>query len=242
MVSEKATTSLNQPSLSIVLPCYNPISGWEQKVIASIQNIQERSNLKELIIVNDGSDRNIDSEIDSIKKQIPFLVYESYNTNRGKGYAIRKGLSKACSDIIIYTDIDFPYTTESFFRIHDVLTKGEIQIAAGVKEAVYYNNIPAFRKYISKILRKMIAIGLKIKVADTQCGLKGMQHQAKVIWLEGTIDRYLFDLEAIYNASKKNFSIVAVPVTLREGVVFSTISTKMLLSELRNFLKIILRR
>src|SRR5690606_1861103 len=141
-----------------------------------------------------------------------------------------------------YTDIDFPYTIESLVDIYSALKSPEHKIVIGVKDEQYYHSVPVFRKWISKSLRKMITIAFKIKTADTQCGLKGIRSSAKHIWLEGKIDRYLFDLEAIYNATKKNIPIITLPITLREGVSFSKIPIQRLIKEVRNFLTLVMHK
>jgi glycosyltransferase involved in cell wall biosynthesis len=230
---------LQPPTLSIVLPCYNPTENWEKKVVSNVHKIAQETSLKELIIVNDGSSKNLSAAVDFIRNNCNAdFTYIHYSENRGKGYAIRMGLAKVTSDIIIYTDIDFPYRHESFMEIYKALEEEESDIVIGVKEKSYYQDVPFSRKLISKALRKMIALLLHIKITDTQCGLKGMRQETKYIWEHGTINRYLFDLEAVYNASKRKLSLKAVPVVLREGVVFSKIPFTLLLGELKNFLKI----
>jgi glycosyltransferase involved in cell wall biosynthesis len=230
---------LQKPTLSIVLPCYNPTESWDQKVVDSVRQIAAEANLQELIIVNDGSLHDLSKAVNFIRENCDTtFIYIQYPENRGKGYAIRTGLTKATSDIIVYTDIDFPYRHESFMDIYKALEEEESDIVIGVKEKSYYYDVPFTRKVISKTLRKMIALLLHIKITDTQCGLKGMRQYTKYIWERGTIDRYLFDLEAVYNASKKKMKLKAIPVALREGVVFSKIPFKLLLRELKNFLKI----
>jgi glycosyltransferase involved in cell wall biosynthesis len=239
MVPENRILILQQPTLSIILPCYNPTGNWDKKVVNSVRQIAAETNLKELIIVNDGSSKDLSVAVDFIRRNCHTqFIYAHYAGNRGKGYAIRTGLAKATSDLIVYTDIDFPYTHESFMEIYYALEAEEGDIVIGIKETSYYQNVPLGRRIISKALRKMIALLLHIKITDTQCGLKGMQQQTKYIWERGTINRYLFDLEAVYNASKRKLSLKVVPVVLREGVVFSKIPFTLLLGELKNFLKI----
>ncbi len=45
----------------------------------------------------------------------------------------RKGVEQsAASDFYIYTDVDFPYTGESFQNVIDTLVGGNVNVAAGV--------------------------------------------------------------------------------------------------------------
>ena len=96
--------------LTIVLPCYNPVHGWEKQVLEGYDSVVTHLGFKpELIVVNDGSSSNIDeSAIDFLKKSIADFRFESYSINRGKGAALRYGIEKATATKVIFTDIDFP--------------------------------------------------------------------------------------------------------------------------------------
>ena len=226
-----------QESLSIILPCYSPVPDWEKNVVENVARIRAQMPLQELIIVNDGSKQDLTQAVQYIRRQVPVdFHYIHYPNNRGKGYAIRRGLEQASCPLIIYTDIDFPYTLDSLKEIYVTLEKPTNAIVIGVKDEKYYNTVPPLRKWISKSLRKMIALTFNLATADTQCGLKGIRSDVKNIWLEGKIDRYLFDLEAIRNASKKNIPVIPLPVTLRDGVSFSKIPFLRLMKEVKNFL------
>ncbi|WP_165836285.1 glycosyltransferase family 2 protein [Taibaiella soli] len=225
--------------LSIILPCYNPLPGWHEHIITSIEKIRKEIAGVELILVNDGSPVDLSRDIAVLKKEIPGLKYIHYHENKGKGNAIRTGLSKAEGRYIIYTDIDFPYTHESFMRIYETLISDKCDIAVGVKDDLYYEHVPLLRKWTSKTLRFMTSRLLRISITDTQCGLKGLNQHAARILEQGQINRYLFDLEMIYNAERMHQRLLPVPVSLREGVSFSKVKMKILVREFTNFMTII---
>ena len=190
-------------------------------------------------MVNDGTSTISLTDIQKLKDIIPQFVNISYDVNKGKGYALREGIKTSNADVCIYTDIDFPYTTDSFIKIWDQIVKGKTDIAVGVKDKSYYKHVPAGRKFISKILRTGSKNILRLKISDTQCGLKGFNKKGKDIFLKTTINRYLFDLEFIFLVSRqKEVSMVPVEIELKENVQFSSMRTGILLSEGFNFLKI----
>lgn len=231
--------------LSIILPCYNPPPDWATHLLSSYSAITKAVQEHiELIVVNDGSHTNVDEDIlNTIRQHTPDFKYISYPENQGKGYAIRKGMKEAKGDILIYTDIDFPYTTESLLLIYTKLKTDACDIAIGVKGAAYYDHVPFLRKSISKFLRYLIRNFLNLPFTDTQCGLKGFTKTVLPTFLSTTIHRYLFDLEFIKLAhGKKKFRIEAIPVKLNEGVVFRKMNYKILIPELLNFIKVGFRR
>jgi glycosyltransferase involved in cell wall biosynthesis len=227
--------------LTILLPCYNPLPGWIENVIAKFNNIKTQIPGTKLVIINDGSEN-----LTPPKNFIPFnsmsdVLLLSYPANRGKGYALREGIKAAESDFIIYTDIDFPYTYDSFLKLYSTLLKENSDVAIGIRGEEYYRHLPKARVRISKLLKWFIKTFLRIPIADTQCGLKGMNQKGKQIFLRTTIDRYLFDLEFVFLAARNKLKIQPVEVELRPEIQLSKMNWKILLQEFGNFLKIFVR-
>ncbi len=228
-------------SLDIILPCFNPPPGWANNII----NVYKEISVKipgvtiKLFIINDGSSKIDAMEIDKINTITGGIKFISYSLNKGKGYALRKGVNESNAELVIYTDIDFPYTTLSFIKIWDQLNDGKTDIAVGVKNDNYYKHVPFSRRVISKILRSCTKFILKLKVSDTQCGLKGFNYKGKEVFLKTKINRYLFDLEFIFLASKNNaMALHPVEIELKENIQFSSMRSGVLISEGINFIKI----
>ncbi len=228
----------NQVSLSVVLPAYNPPTGWKEQVISSYKKILQEIPDAELIIVNDGS-KNLDlPELNSIQTFFKDFIPVSYTENKGKGYALREGVKRANGKLIIYTDIDFPYTHESLMNLFTELKSGKHDLLVGIRSEEYYTHLPKARVRISKILRWFIKKFLRIPTNDTQCGLKGFNQAGKTVFMQTTINRYLFDLEFIFLSARKKLAIKTVEVELKPGIVLSSMNWKILLQEFINFLKI----
>ena len=207
----------------------------------SLIQIQNEIHSVELIIVNDGStEQTLFDELKNLNSKIIFTPL-AYAENRGKGFALRHGVNKAKAEFFIYTDVDLPYTHESFLKVYSALKNDNADVAIGIRGEEYYNHLPKTRVRISKILRWFIKKFLRIPTDDTQCGLKGFNQKGKEIFLQTTINRYLFDLEFIFLAAKNNLNIKTVEVDLRSDVQLSTMSSKILLQEFGNFLKIFVK-
>lgn len=237
------TRKLEHTSLSLILPCYNPPKNWEKIVVDSVLSISEKLGYApELIIVNDGSTKNVEPEnIEFIRSAISNFNWISYNTNRGKGYALRKGVSEASGEQIIYTDIDFPYNEQSFFAVHEVLLH-DFDVVPGHRGKNYYAKTPFFRKLVSKTLRWILKTFLRLPTDDSQCGIKGFNKKGAVVFLDTRIDRFLFDLEFIKLASKRKLKVRVAEVELKPNVVFSKVNLRILLRESFNFLRVIFRK
>lgn len=226
--------------LSIILPYYNPPTNWELHVLDAYQTLQRKLLFHpEIIVVNDGSLIGQEKALDFLKNNIPNFKATGYEQNKGKGAALRHGVALAQGAKIIFTDIDFPYTTESCLSIWEALLTYDIVI--GIKDKTYYRHLPKARIWVSKFLRKMIGLFFRMPITDTQCGLKGFNQKGKTIFLDTTIDRYLCDLEFVYRSfrAKPPLKIASREVKLRDEVEFRKMNAKILISEFFNFLKIV---
>ena len=231
-------------TVSLVLPCYDPPAGWEHTICDNYRSfVQVTGGGGELILVMDGDSEDTDpAAIAYLKANIPQINIISYAVNRGKGYAIRQGVAAAGGDVILYTDVDFPYTLQSLMAVHDALCNDECDVAVGVKNDDYYRHVPFLRRVISRYLRFIIQLFLSMPVTDTQCGLKGFRKTVSPLFLNTTIDRYLFDLEFIRNCFKsKKYRVKAIPVALKENIQFRSMNYRILLPEMLNFARLLFK-
>ncbi len=231
--------------ISLILPCFNPQPDWEDTLCAQYALLQKEMQQDiELILVIDGmAKKETDAAVNRLNKQLPELKTIRYDTNRGKGYAVRKGVAAATGEIILYTDVDFPYTTDSIMKLYREITTAQTDIAIGIKDEAYYQHVPVARRMISKALRGLTGVLLSMPETDTQCGLKGFRKEVKPLFLATRIDRYLFDLEFLYMGYQtKQLKIAAIPVTLRDNITFRKMNYGILMPEMMNFAKLVLRR
>ncbi len=228
-------------SLTVVLPCYNPVEGWAENIIACFGAIKRQIPGTRLLLVNDGSLTISTEAIKSAFAGHTDIEVVSYAENKGKGYALRQGIGKADTDLIIYTDVDFPYTHNSFTKIYTTLAANHTDVAIGIRGEEYYTHLPKARVRISKLLRWFIKKFLRIPTDDTQCGLKGMNRAGKDVFMQTSINRYLFDLEFVFLSARKKLVIKTVEVQLRPEVVLSRMNFTVLSQEFGNFLKIFLK-
>ena len=229
--------------LSLILPVYNPAESWADMVLTKSKELKAvYPDIDfEAIVINDGS---VNSNFTDGKRKIQSASVKliEYAPNKGKGEALRTGVRASSGDIIIYTDIDFPYTIDSMSSIIRSLRDEKKNVVIGIKDQSYYDHVPPLRRFISRVFRFFVRLLLQIPTDDTQCGLKGFDQTGKAVFLKTTIGRYLFDLEFIFLASRdSSISIKTQPIKLREDVQFRKMNFGIIRNEAWNFLKILIR-
>lgn len=231
------------PSIDIVLPCFNPGNKWQEALITFHDAAKDKYRLH-FILVNDGSHNAVSilQQVDFIKENGVLIDYMGYDKNMGKGYALRYGVMASKSKYTLYTDVDFPFTNESMLRVIHVLIDETYDVALGYRAENYYKDTMSFyRKVLSRTFRWFIKNILKMSITDTQCGLKGFNEKGKKKFLATSINRYLFDFEFIYTTGKdKSVNMKPVEVKLKDGIAFSKMRLKILIQEIFNLLRVLL--
>lgn len=195
--------------------------------------------------MNDGSKTGIHPEdIALLDQEIGGFTYINSQINQGKGGALRDAVRQTTGKWVIYTDADYPYIIANAVEMFRLLSTNAADIVVGVRDEQYYDQLPIGRKIFSLSLKLMNYLFFpQLKVKDTQSGLKGFNQKGKEIFLKTRIPAFLFDMEFLVLASQNpEIRIQWIYVKAREGIVFSTMRAKTIMTELLNFASILFRR
>ena len=230
--------------LDIVLPIFNPSGKWHEIVLE--RYLELRSSLPDLqgklILVDDGSyPVHMESGLEYLTTRIPELLSIGYKENMGKGYALRSGLKVSDAAYCLMTDVDFPFTTQSMIDVVSHLKHNHVVV--GIRDDNYFKNLPIRRRILSKAVGLLVKIMFGLPIRDTQCGLKAVGKLGKEVFLDGKINSFIYDVEFLQAANKsKEVDIQQVEVTLNDGIIFSSMAISALARELKNILKLFLRK
>ena len=228
--------------ISVVLPVYNPSQGWADIVLTETANLIKLmpDDQFEFIMVNDGSANDAyQQEKQKMADSIVELI--EYHPNRGKGEALRTGVNASSGELIIYTDIDFPYSTDSMIKVINTLKSGAKDVVIGIKDSTYYDHVPPFRRFVSKLLRLFVRIFFRIPTDDFMCGLKGFNQKGKPVFQQTAIDRYLFDLEFMFLLSRHaDITTTTLEIRLKENIEFRQLNPKIIRTELTDLFRILI--
>ena len=196
-------TKKEQKELTIIIPAYQS----EKTIKNTISSLIKYFPQAEILIVNDGSIDNTKKIKDIFQEQIVYLENE---TNKGKGYSLRKGFAQAQGKYIIFTDADLPFKVQDIERVFQKLKQGNAIIIARREE--FYNDV-FYKKLFRPFLYFMLYLLFGFKYLDTQCGLKGFNKQAgKKILAASITNEFAIDIEILYLARKLNYPIAEIVV------------------------------
>lgn len=205
----------NKRLLSLIIPAYKQ----EKTIKEDIKNIQkslEESKYKyEIIVVVDGMLDKTYQQVKSLNDR-KVKVYR-YEENKGKGFAVRFGSTKASGDIIGFIDagMDIRANGISMMLEHFSWYNADIIIGSKlhpVSKVVY----PFQRKILSWGYRLVTRILFGLSVKDTQVGMKFFRKSVlKDILPRLLVKTYAFDIEMLAVAHYLGYTrIYEAPVEL----------------------------
>ena len=199
--------------LSVVLPLFNESEQIQEAITRIISTLEGLSY--KLILVDDGSTDNSVSLINDL--QLPQLQVISYSPNKGKGYALKQGISSISSEYGAYIDADLDIDPSSLIIGLNLLKKNpNLTMAIGSK--VHKDSIVQYsrtRKILSKTYRLLTTILFHLSVNDTQTGIKVFRtKEVKNSLVQVSANGWSFDLELLSFVQRDGGTFAEIPVNL----------------------------
>lgn len=201
--------------VSLIIPIYKQ----ERTIVKNLLNIRlALDNIRydyEIIAVVDGM---IDKSLKIIKEaKIPNVKTIGYIKNQGKAYAIRLGMSKAKGDYVMFMDSGMEIDPNGISMLLEHMEWYKADIIVGSKRhAASQVKYPTARKILSYGYYYLVKFLFKIKVKDTQAGIKVFRKRTLQSILPRLKERqFAGDLEILVAADTLGFKrIYEAPIKL----------------------------
>ena len=116
-----------EPCLTAVMPVYNEAATVAGVVVA----VLAQRPVRELIVVDDCSQDGTWSQLQELAKSDPRILLIRHEVNRGKGAALRTGIHRASSEIVVVQDADLEYDPSEYYRLLTPILSGKADVVFG---------------------------------------------------------------------------------------------------------------
>ena len=216
---------MKKKSISVIIPVFN-----EEKTVKKVVTVFLGLPIlvDEIICVNDGSTDKSLEILESFGNKIKLI---NFKKNKGKGYALAKGVKKAIGELVVFFDADFPNLSEKHIRaLIEPALKRNYKAVLGVPVKNKLNLSLPTRIFLTGervYLRKLLIPHLK-EMEKTKFGVEVFLNklvplkETKIVYLKGLIFPYKYNKRQLPQALKESM-VEAVEIAeefaKREGLL-----------------------
>lgn len=190
-------------NIAVLIPTYNN-AGTLAQVLQDVL-----SHTRHVIVVNDGSTDDTLAVLD----QFPEVQRVTYENNRGKGIALRRGFAYAKQqgyEYVITMDADGQHFASDLQAFHQRLQENGDAIIIGARN-LQQENMPGKNSFANRFSNFWFYVETGMKAPDTQSGYR-MYPLGKIAPIRFWCPRYEFEVEVLVRSAWKGIKIDWVPV------------------------------
>jgi glycosyltransferase involved in cell wall biosynthesis len=194
--------------LTVIVPVFN-----ERNTIAEITRRMRRVDLpvdREIIVVDDGSDDGTRAVLGQLEDSTLRVIH--HDRNRGKGAAIRTGLSYATGDLILIQDADLEYDPDDWPRLIAPLLKGKSRVVYGSRFTGERRNMMFWHWVGNRFLALVTNVLFNTTLSDMETCYKVFDRTV-LEGIELTADRFDFEPEVTAKLLRRGERIYEVPIS-----------------------------
>lgn len=175
--------------ISIVVPLLNEEESLSE-LTEWITRVCKNAGLSfEIIFIDDGSDDNSWTVIESLIASNPQVKGIKFRRNYGKSAALNKGFNIATGDVVITMDADLQDNPDEIPDLYKMIKEDGLDLVSGWKKK---RHDPIGKTLPSKFFNRTTRAISGIKLHDFNCGLKAYRNDVvKNIEVYGEMHRYI---------------------------------------------------
>jgi dolichyl-phosphate beta-glucosyltransferase len=221
-------------SLTIVLPAFNEAGRIEPALDELFGYLRRRGESArdgapgaaglperiDVVVVDDGS---TDGTADIVRRRREIsdpVAGASLSVltvpHGGKGAAVRAGMLHALGDVIVFADADMATPPDMLVPLVDALETSDVALGSRIQPdgSDMRKSQPRYRRLLGKAFHLLASLWVVGPVQDTQCGFKAFRRSAaRDLFPLQRITSIVFDVELIYLARRRGYSLAVVPIT-----------------------------
>jgi dolichyl-phosphate beta-glucosyltransferase len=207
---------MSEPFLSIVIPAYNEALRLGSTLEKVWQYLESRNYSGELIVVDDGSTDRTGQLLEEVQRLHPAVRVLRNDSNRGKGFSVRRGVLEARGELVLFTDADLSAPIEETNKLLATLESSGADAGVGsraLQRRLIGVHQPWWREWAGRAFNRLVRFFTGLKIHDTQCGLKLFRRLSTRRAFElQRVNGFGFDPEVLFLIERFGGRVVEVPV------------------------------
>lgn len=189
----------------VLIPSYEP----DEKLVDLVNKLNKED--LDIVVVNDGSNKSYNKIFDNLEN----TKVISYDTNMGKGYALKTGLSyikdKYKKDYVVVTmDSDGQHDINDALKLCEEASKDKETLYLGKR--IVSKKTPLKSKLGNTITRCIYSLVSKIDVYDTQTGLRAFSDELIDFMLSVQGDRFEYEMNVLLECPLNGIEIKEIEI------------------------------
>jgi len=203
---------VREPKVSIIVAAMNEadtISLCINRILAVFHDNCE------ILVVTGGTDATADIVADISLKHPNVRLIQNAN-DRGKGHAIKVGISHAKAPIHAQIDADLQFMPEELPRLIQPIENGQAHVVLGSRFTRGSKRLPGSTPFIRTLGNKAVSAFASVlflqRMTDVQAGMKAWSADAIEI-IQLASDNYSYEVEIPAKGLLKGLKVVDMPIT-----------------------------
>jgi hypothetical protein len=228
---------MRQPWMSVVVPAYNEESAIADTVSAILAWLDERSRPYEVIVVDNASEDGTALALEPLLDGKRVLLVHN-ETNRGKGFSVRRGMLEANGELRLLCDADCAPSLASLPAMLTAIEQADVAVGSRLAVGAQVARQQPMRRRIVGWPFIALTRGLMWEpTRDIYCGFKLWRaHAAQAVFSRQQLDGWVFDAEALAIARRLGFRIREVGIVWTDRETSKLSISKTLLPAIRELL------
>jgi Glycosyl transferase family 2 len=199
-------TEVDEPVVSVVIPCLNEEENIERCVKTALEVLDE-SGIPGEVIVADNASEDRSAELASAAGAR--VIYEP---RRGYGSAYLAGFAAARGRYIVMADADLTYDFREIPKFVEHLDEGAELVMGDRMDSIQPGAMPWLHRYVGNpVLTGILNVFFRTGVSDAHCGMRALRRDV-LPRLDLRTTGMEFASEMVIRASKENLDIREFPI------------------------------
>lgn len=195
-------------NIVILIPAYIP----SNELIVLTKNLLK--DFSKIVVVDDGSDKEYESVFNDISNDVILLKHIE---NKGKGAALKTGLKyiyENFKDIYgaITCDADGQHKPTDICKVAETLVQEKNKSCLILGSRNFDKNVPIRSAFGNTITRGVYYLASKIRLRDTQTGLRAFSYDLIQTLLEIPGDRYEYEINMLLVIARRRIEIKEIEI------------------------------